>query len=286
MGFAGQDSVEESVADAGRSVHDVQGRLEIQFSLFRAEWTAGSSSVTHPVSTAFMKNPKLSQVGRGSARKHVQRGLGHVGVRVPVGLHVTGELAFHGRYIDNMFLSVFSQFHHGRELIAEDKRSDGAYELELDEFRGRDFAQTKTPAIVLPQVHLLKVCVQDPAGNIFSGAKVGRGCMESAKVLLKPKYRSLLPCGAPPPYFRRRTFARRAVSLARTFLQSSNGRSEILHRRGQFLVRGSFGRISDARKSGRPADSLRRIVDENVEPGVFLTDEITEKFYAGCVAEV
>ena len=89
--------------------------------LARRDARAGSSSVTQPVSTLFMWMPSCVVVGRGGARHHVERRLGHVGVRVRVGLEVAVELPFHRRHVDDVLVAPGVAQHQRLEPGVEDE---------------------------------------------------------------------------------------------------------------------------------------------------------------------
>ena len=99
--------------------------------------SAGSSSVTQPVSTLFMWMPSCVVVGGRRARHHVERGLGHVRVRMPRGLEPPVELPLDRRDVDDVLVALRRAQHQRLEPRVEDEGRDGVDELHLEQFDRR-----------------------------------------------------------------------------------------------------------------------------------------------------
>ena len=84
-------------------------------------------------------------VGRRRARHHVERGLGHVGVRMPSRLGFAVELAFDGRDIDNMFVAFTGAEHQWFEPRVEDEGRRGINQMDFQQLDGGDFGEGKPP---------------------------------------------------------------------------------------------------------------------------------------------
>ena len=89
-------------------------------------------------------------IGRGGTGHHVQRGLRHIGVRMPRGLELAVELAFDRRHVDDVFvaarrLALAGAQHQRLEARVDDERCDGVDQLHFQQFDGRHFGHQQAP---------------------------------------------------------------------------------------------------------------------------------------------
>ncbi len=87
--------------------------------------------------------------GRG-ARHHVERGLGHIGVRVPGGLEVAIELALHRRHVDDVpvaaCVGTFGIAQHQRlEPRVDQERRDRVDQLNFEQLHRRHLVHQQAP---------------------------------------------------------------------------------------------------------------------------------------------
>ena len=94
------------IDDARRAVHDVERRMEaVLDGLARGD--LGRILVGHPAGVdAVHVDAVVVVVGRRGARHHVERGLRHVGVRMPRRLEVAVELPLDRRDVDDVLVAV------------------------------------------------------------------------------------------------------------------------------------------------------------------------------------
>ena len=112
--------------------------------------------VAHPAGVdAVHVDPVGVVVGRRGARHHVQRGLGHVRVRVPRGLEVPVELALDGRDVDDVLVAARRAEHERLQAGVEDERRDRVHELRLEQLDRRDLVEEEPPRVALAEVDLL-----------------------------------------------------------------------------------------------------------------------------------
>ena len=104
-------------------------------------------------------------VGRRGARHHVQRGLGHVRVRVRVVLKLPVELPLHRRDVDDVLVALRRAQHQRLEARVEHERRDGVDELHLEQLDRRHLGEQQPPRVALAQVDLLQVLVEPALGE-------------------------------------------------------------------------------------------------------------------------
>ena len=115
--------------------------------VLRAAISAGSSS-RHPAGVDAVHVDAVGVVvGRRGARHHVQRGLGHVRVRVPGRLEAAVELALHRRHVDDVLVALGRAQHQRLEPGVEHERRDGVDELRLEQLDRRHLGQHQPPRV-------------------------------------------------------------------------------------------------------------------------------------------
>ena len=78
----------------------------------------GRIFIGHPAGiNRIHKDPVFRQIARRGVGQHIERSLGHIGMRMTVGLDVTMELPFHRRDIHDMFFAGVVPLHHRRQFI-------------------------------------------------------------------------------------------------------------------------------------------------------------------------
>ena len=85
---------------------------------------------------------------RAGAREHVERGLGHVGVRVAGALVAAGELALHRRHVDDVGAARRRRGQRGAQPADQDERRGLVAELDLEQLDRVDLVDDLAPAVV------------------------------------------------------------------------------------------------------------------------------------------
>ena len=81
-------------------------------------------------------------------------------MRVASRLEFAIELALNRRHIDNMLVALRRRHHEGFQPGIENKRSDGIYQLGLEQLDGRHFGKHQPPGIAVAQIDLLQILIQ------------------------------------------------------------------------------------------------------------------------------
>ena len=118
-------------------------------------------------------------VGRGGARHHVERRLGHVRVRMARGLARPVELPFDSRDIDDVLVASGRPQHQRLQPRIDDERRDGVDELHLQQLDGRHVGEEQPPRVPSAQVDLLQILIEPPFGKQIAAASAA--ACESAR---------------------------------------------------------------------------------------------------------
>ena len=120
--------------------------------------------VAHPPGVdAVHVDPGGVVVGRRGAGHHVERGLGHVGVRVLSGLEAPVELALDRRHVDDVLVALGRSRHERLEPRVEHERGDRVDQLGLEQLDRRHLREGQPPRVPPAQVHLLQILVEHAA---------------------------------------------------------------------------------------------------------------------------
>ena len=84
-------------------------------------------------------------VGGRRARHHVERRLGHVGVRVTRCLELAVELAFHRRHVHNVLVAIRRAQHERLEPRIQQERRNRVHQLHLQQLHARHFMHEQAP---------------------------------------------------------------------------------------------------------------------------------------------
>ena len=107
----------------------------------------------------------LLVVGGGGAGHHVERGLGHVGVRVAGRLEVAVELALHRGHVDDVLGPAGRAQHERLEPGIEDERRHRVHQVHLEQLDRGHVGHQHPPRVPLAQVQLLAVLVEPSLGE-------------------------------------------------------------------------------------------------------------------------
>ena len=100
------------------------------------------------------------EIGRRSSSHHVQRRLGHVGVRMLGGLARSIELPLHRGYVHHVFVVARCRLHQRFEPSVQDERRNCVHQLRLQQLHRGNLVQLQSPRISTTQVDLLQVLVE------------------------------------------------------------------------------------------------------------------------------
>lgn len=115
--FACIDAVKEGITDSRSTVYNIQWRLKIMQILLLAG-KMNRIFIGHPSGIDSIHiDTGFGQITGCSVSHHVEGCLGHVRVRVPVGLLETVKFAFHRRDIDDVLFPGIFPLHHGGEPV-------------------------------------------------------------------------------------------------------------------------------------------------------------------------
>ena len=142
--------------------------------VLRSAMSTGSSSLTQPVSTLFMWMPSAWYSAARRARHHVERGLGHVGVRVLRGLEPPVELPLDRRHVDDVLVALGRAQHQRLEPRVEHERRDRVHQLGLEQLDRRHLGEHEPPRVPVAQVDLLQVLVEPTRGEQVAAAATPR----------------------------------------------------------------------------------------------------------------
>ena len=107
--------------------------------------------------------------------QHVERGFGHVCVRVFVRFVRSIKDAFHRRDIDDVFVRCRDFLHQRFQASVQNERGDRVDELHLKQLDGRNIGEAQPPAVDLAKVDLLKIAVELPGRKeLFPALRVSR----------------------------------------------------------------------------------------------------------------
>ncbi len=122
---AGNDGIE----DARRAVHDVERRMKAMVAnLAGGNW--GGIFIRDPACIhAVHVDAVCMVIGCRSARHHVERSLGHIGVGMSSRLGLAVELAFDGGNIDDMFVAFKGAEHQRFQARIEDEGRCGINQM-------------------------------------------------------------------------------------------------------------------------------------------------------------
>ncbi len=151
---------DDGVHDARRAVDDVERRVEaVVRDLPRRD--LGRILVGHPAGVhAVHVDAVLLVVSRGGARHHVERGLGHVRVRMPRGLEALVELPFHRRDVDDVLVAIRRAQHERLQARVQHERRDRVHELDLEQLHRGHLGEEQAPRVPAAQIDLLQVLVE------------------------------------------------------------------------------------------------------------------------------
>lgn len=155
----------DGIADAGRAVDDIERRMEAVDLPFARRYFGGIFIGDPSGIDAVHENSIARVVLSGCAREHIERGLGHIGVGMFIGLVIPIELALHGRDIDDVFVEAFVFEHQRLELCAEHKGRDGVDQVNLEQFDGGNFREREAPTVVCAKIDLLEVLIELALGK-------------------------------------------------------------------------------------------------------------------------
>ena len=91
-----------------------------------------------PVSTLVMRMPSVQHLGGAGAGKHVERGLGHVGVRVAGALVAAAELALHRRHVHHVLAPRRRRGHRRAQPAHQDERRGDVAQLHFQQLQRVD----------------------------------------------------------------------------------------------------------------------------------------------------
>ena len=121
----------------------------------------GHVFVGHPAGVhAVHVNSVLAVVRRRGARHHVERGLGHVRVRMARRLVVAVELSFHGRHVHDVLVTIRRAPHERLETRVDQERCNRVHQLHFQKLHTRHFIEQQAPRIPLAQIDLLQVLIE------------------------------------------------------------------------------------------------------------------------------
>ena len=99
-------------------------------------------------------------VGRRGPGHHVERGLGHVRVRVPGRLEPAVELALDGGHVDDVLVALGRPQHQRLQAGVQHERRNGVDELHLQQLHRRHLGQQQAPRVPLAEIDLLQILVE------------------------------------------------------------------------------------------------------------------------------
>ena len=164
-------AADDRVVDARGAVDEVQRRVEALLGephLRRVRALVGDPA---GVDGGHQDPVGREQLLRAGAGEHVQRGLGHVRVRVARALVAAAELALHRRDVDDVGAARGRRRHRGAQPADQDERRGLVAELDLEQLDRVDLVDDLAPAVV-------RVQVGDEAAGVDRGAggdPLGRG---------------------------------------------------------------------------------------------------------------
>ena len=127
--------------------------------------------------------------GRG-ARHHVERGLGHVGVRMARGLEVAVELPFHRRHVDDVLVALRRAQHQRLQPRVDDERRDRVDQLHFQQLDRRHLGQQQPPGIAAAQIDLLQILIEPAFGKQIASAPASSsgssGTCDSSAACVRP----------------------------------------------------------------------------------------------------
>jgi hypothetical protein len=270
------EPVDDRVHDSGRAVHDVERRVEPMV----ARLAGGNGRrvfVGHPAGVhAVHVDAVVMVVGGRRARHHVERGLGHVGVRMARGLEPPVELPFDSRHVDDVLVAPWRPQHQRLEPGIEHEGRHRIDQVHLEQLHRGHLGQEQPPRVAVAQVHLLEILVELPLGE-----------QRLLRLALVGQQRDLRELGGArqPGHVGKVARQRPADACARLGQQviateSLVGTHHVADPGRQPVERSGLARHHVRVEVGRPPHGLAGVVDDEVEPGARLEQVMTEGLHA------
>ena len=99
-------------------------------------------------------------IGGRRARHHVQRRLGHVGVRMAGRLEPPVKLPLDRGHVHDVFVTLRRAEHQRLETRVENEGRDGVDELHFEQLDRRHLVQQQAPRVAPPPIDLLQIPIE------------------------------------------------------------------------------------------------------------------------------
>jgi hypothetical protein len=159
------DAVDDRVDDPRGPVDDVERRVEVVLGLSSLGDRAGSSSVTHPVSTLFMWMPSAMVVGADVRVIMLSAALAMLVCGWRVVLNASVELPLDGRHVDDVLVAPGVRSISGFSRALSTNGATALTSWVSSSSTDETSCEQQAPRVALAQVDLLQVLVEPPLGE-------------------------------------------------------------------------------------------------------------------------